>query len=103
MRAMELRPDLNLIRIFSDGRRDELSFLAGIDLPDKKRMCVETASKPLHDIWCLSRSDIMVGSSRSSFSIWAVLLGQMPSIWAKINAPKDKDLYLAGIKKSIVI
>lgn len=101
--AVDLRPDLDVIRVFSDASYEELGFLAQIGLPQSKRLYIECGAKPLHDIWCLSRSSIMIGSSRSSFSIWAVLLGQMPSIWATDNAPGAKDLYLPNSLDPIII
>lgn len=102
-RAVELRPDLDIIRVFSDARKEELGFLASMGLPPSKQVCIECSAKPMHDIWCLSRSSVIVGSSRSSFSMWAVLLGQMPSIWAAHNAPGAKDLYMPNSLEPIII
>lgn len=79
------------IRIFSDGHLSQLQFVQKA-FPNAKIIIMPDA-KPLNDIWALSKSTVMVGSSRSSFSMWAVILGQMPSIWARKNAPNVRSLY----------
>ena len=103
LKAIELRSELKCIRVYSDGRPDELRFLDELKGRLSKRLVVSDFSTPLHDIWCLSKSTIMIGSSRSSFSIWAVLLGQMQSIWCKENAPRAKDLYFPNTLEPIVL
>lgn len=92
--AIEIAGQPLPIRIFSDGTQSQLKFL--LDSFRAEKLVIMPPAKPLHDIWALSRSAVMVGSSRSSFSMWAVLLGQMPSVWARENAPRGNDLYLTG-------
>ena len=83
---------LSLVRVFSDGLPEEVSFI--VKAFPKCRVVIMPKAKPLSDIWALSRSDIVVGSSGSTFSIWAVALGQMPSIWNPVNAPMAEVLYV---------
>lgn len=83
---------VSLVRVFSDGRENELNFIANA-FPHV-RVVIMPKAKPLSDIWALSKSAVMVGSSGSSFSAWAVALGQMPSIWNPVNAPERRDLYV---------
>lgn len=90
-----------LIRVFSDGRADELQFL--VRAFPEVRVIIMPKAKPLQDIWSLSKSRVLVGSSGSSFSIWAVLLGQMPSIWAPVRAPLARELYVNASTEPIVV
>lgn len=66
-----------LIRVFSDACPETLQFLP------KAFAHVEIMPKApaLQDLWALSKASIIVGTSRSTFSMWAVYLGQMPSYW----------------------
>lgn len=89
------------VRIFSDGHAQELEFVRRA-FPNEDVVIMPPA-KPMHDIWTLSKSSVMVGSSRSSFSNWAVLLGQMPSIWAAKNAPESASLYLDAKCRKLVV
>lgn len=100
-KAIEIVGDKLPIRIFSDGHPYQLEFVRKA-FP-KSNVVIMPDAKPLHDIWALSYSAVMVGSSRSSFSIWAVLLGQMPSIWARQNALPTESLYKDGNSTHIIM
>lgn len=88
----------NRIKVFSDAFPEQLEFI-GRAFPDDDVRIMPKA-KPLEDIWALSNARTLVGSSRSSFSIWAVLLGQMPSLWSPVNAPGN--LYAGDDRKILV-
>lgn len=92
---------LSLVRVFSDGLASELSFVAKA-FP-RCRVVIMPAAKPLSDIWALSESKVMVGSSGSTFSALSVALGQMPSIWHPVNAPRGGDLYVDPKKIPLVV
>ena len=87
------------IRVFSDGYPDELSFIQKA-FPDE-RVRIMGKDPPLADILSLSRSCVMVASPRSTFSAWAVFLGQMPSIWSpQYEVPK---MYLEPNANPIIV
>ena len=69
------------IRVFSDGYPEELSFLQRA-FPNE-RIIVMPKAPAIQDILLMSRSRILVCSPASTFSMWAVFLGQMPSVWMK--------------------
>jgi hypothetical protein len=78
------RPGLE-IRIFSDGRADELatiSSMAGVTLMSGQ---IET-----DDLFDLSGACLLVGS-QSTFSHWAAFLGGMPTIWIKTPTVQYRD------------
>ena len=50
----------------------------------------------LQDLLVLSNAKIIVGTSRSSFSYWAIYLGQSPSILHTVYSEKPDPLYLDG-------
>lgn len=62
--------------VLSDGYDDELSEL--LSLPEVYRAPFSSA---LSDLITLSRSKLLIASSRSTFSAWASYLGQCPTIW----------------------
>jgi Glycosyl transferase family 11 len=64
------------VTIFSDAHDDELEEI--ISLPDVYRSPKNNA---LSDILTLSKSQILVASSGSTFSSWASYLGQCPTIY----------------------
>lgn len=71
------------IRVFSDAAPETLQFLTD-SFPAVTFMPKAPA---LLDLLLLSRSQALVGTSRSTFSMWAVFLGQMPSIWHTRERP----------------
>ena len=50
----------------------------------------------LQDLLVLSNAKMIVGTSRSSFSYWAIYLGQSPSILHTVYSEKPDPLYLDG-------
>lgn len=70
-----------LIRVFSDGYPEEVAFIARA-FP-AARVVVMPKAPAIQDILLLSKSKIAVCTPGSTFSMWAVFLGQMPSIWKK--------------------
>lgn len=78
-KALENDKGVKTIRIFTDGYPEEVAFVAQV-FPDL-RVIVMPKAPAIQDILLLSMSAKMVCSPRSTFSMWAVFLGQMPSVW----------------------
>ena len=80
------------VRIFSDGNPRNLAPLIN-QIGDAQLMPPAPA---LQDLFSLSYSKALVCTANSTFSMWGVFLGQMPSIWPKDFAPPrmyvDKDM-----------
>lgn len=71
------------IQVFSDASKDELAFLA-----DAFKDIVFMPKAPaLHDMLLLSKAESIVCTSKSTFSMWAVFLGGMPSYWSDSEVP----------------
>jgi hypothetical protein len=64
------------VYIFSDGSDLELAPL--LSLNNSERLSFGSS---IADLLALSRSNILVGSKGSTFSMWASYLGRMPVIW----------------------
>ncbi|MGA2417796.1 MAG: hypothetical protein ABSF55_00955 [Candidatus Staskawiczbacteria bacterium] len=77
----KLKFDINF-KIFSDGSDEDLALIL-------KQKNVERVSfgSALADLLALSKSRILVGSYKSTFSMWASYLGRMPTIWPKNSSP----------------
>lgn len=72
------------VHLFSDGHDSELREL--LCLPNVHRRGFNSS---LADLLALSRCGLLVGSSGSTFSMWASYLGRMPVIWyPRLNPPK---------------
>ena len=69
--------------VFSDGNDNELAPL--LNLPHVHR---SPFKKAITDMLALSKASIIV-TSRSTFSLWGVYLGQVPSIWY----PPKKEIF----------
>lgn len=66
------------IRIFSDSSPDKL-----MGITSKFDDCEIMPKAPaVQDLLMLSKSKCLVATAKSSFSMWSVFLGQMPSIWS---------------------
>ena len=75
------------IRVFTDGYPDEVAFITKA-FPDRNVIVMEKAPA-IQDVLTMSRAQILVCTADSTFSMWAVFLGQMPSVWRKgSNMPK---------------
>lgn len=74
--AREVAGDLP-VKIFSDGNLEKLKGITS----KVKNSVVMAAAPAVHDLLALSHSQVLVATSRSTFSMWAVFLGQMTSIW----------------------
>ena len=71
------------IRVFSDADPESLRFLSEA-FP---RVVLTPKAPALLDLLQLSRCAALVGTSRSSFSMWAAFLGQMTSYWHPVEMP----------------
>ena len=71
------------IRIFSDGKKNELEPLL------KLGATLYRSGSDITDLLVMSSASILVGS-RSTYSQWAVFLGDMPSIWIKTTIKDEK-------------
>lgn len=72
------------VHLFSDGHDDELREV--LSLPNVNRRVFNSS---LADLLALSRCGLLIGSSGSTFSMWASYFGRMPVIWyPRLNAPK---------------
>ncbi|HYZ20873.1 MAG TPA: alpha-1,2-fucosyltransferase, partial [Rhodopila sp.] len=69
-------PDLP-IRIFSDGREQELADILAI-----KGVVLRQEPSDIADLLALAQARLLIGSN-STFSRWAAFLGDMPSIWLR--------------------
>jgi len=69
------------IRVFTDGYPDEVKFVAEA-FPCYKVIVMEKAPA-IQDVLAMSKAKILVCTADSTFSMWAVFLGQMPSVWRK--------------------
>lgn len=77
-RVRELCPKMP-IRIFSDGREQELSEL--LTVPGS---AIQREPTDISDLLALSQARLLIGSN-STFSRWAAFLGDMPSIWFRTD------------------
>ena len=85
------------VRIFSDA---EVEKLRGItDAVENSVIMPHCAA--VQDLLSLSLSQVLVCTPCSTFSMWAVFLGQMPSVWAK-SRPLPPKLY-AGEPRLILV
>lgn len=72
-----------LVRIFSDAAPEKLRFLT----ETRTNVILMPKAPALLDILILSQCMALVGTSRSTFSMWAAFLGQMPSFWHPCERP----------------
>lgn len=72
------------VRLFSDGNVVALLEKAKERWSD---VSIMPPSSAVNDLLALSHSKCVVATSRSTFSMWAVYLGQMPSIWSSVERP----------------
>lgn len=80
-KAIEVVADCRMdIRVFTDGYPDEVAFVSKA-FPSSKVIVMDKAPA-IQDVLAMSRAKILVGTAESTFSMWAVFLGQMPSIWS---------------------
>lgn len=71
------------VLVFSDGTEEELQLLRGLE-----NTHILPAGPAVRDIVKLSRCRLLIGSSGSTFSMWAAYLGGMPVIWPPGEPPK---------------
>ena len=72
--------NVRTIRIFSDGYPEQLSFL--VKAFPEFNVVISPKAPAVCDLLALSKSTVLVASPQSTFSAWAVFLGQMPSVWS---------------------
>ncbi|MGC1396745.1 MAG: alpha-1,2-fucosyltransferase [Coleofasciculaceae cyanobacterium] len=82
------------VTIFSDGYDQELSEL--LSLPEVHR---PLSSSALSDLFTMSRSKLLIASSRSTFSAWASYLGQCPTVWHPAHF--DSGVFSTEVSKTI--
>ncbi len=80
------------IRIFSDGYPEELSFL--LKRFPSENIIVMPKAPAIQDILVMSKAKVLVCSPRSTFSMWGVFLGQMPSIWKEGAGLMPPEIYI---------
>lgn len=71
------------IYIFSDAPREELEEIKNAF----HRSVIMPFAPAIQDVLTLAQGRVLVATSRSTFSMWAVFLGQMPSLWSTIEIP----------------
>jgi hypothetical protein len=74
-------------RVYSDGYAHEMESL----LKMEKVVWAGDQSALFH-LWEMSQASALIGTTSSTFSQWAVYLGQMPSIWHKGQRPRTLTL-----------
>jgi hypothetical protein len=68
------------IKIFTDAHRSELGPL--LELPNSE---VVEGNAAIHDLLMLAKSRIIIGTSLSTFSLWASFLGKCLTFWPPIS------------------
>jgi hypothetical protein len=68
------------IKIFTDAKRSELGPL--LELPNSD---VVEGNAAIHDLLMLAKSRIIIGTSLSTFSLWASFLGKCLTFWPPIS------------------
>ncbi len=68
------------IKIFTDAQRNELGPL--LELPDSEVVDGNTA---IHDLLMLAKSRVIIGTSLSTFSLWASFLGKCLTFWPPVS------------------
>ncbi len=89
---------INVICVFSDEYPERLKFLTRAF--GEKRVLIMPKSPAIQDILSLSQAKVLVCSPHSTFSMWGVFLGQMPSVW-KTDVPPPP-LY-EGVSKVVLV
>ena len=88
------------IRVFSDGYPEELAFL--LKKFSSENIIVMPKAPAIQDILVMSHAKVLVCSPRSTFSMWGVFLGQMPSIWKDGSGLIPPELYM-GHPQTILV
>ena len=83
--ARELVGAVMPVLVFSDARQGQLDCLEQLE-----DVMIMPPAPAIHDVLALSRSSILVGTNHSSFSEWAVFLGNMKRIWSRDGRPPCK-------------
>lgn len=85
------------VKIFSDANAEKLKGIT--EVIDQSEVMPESAA--VQDLLSLSLSQALVCTPGSTFSMWAVFLGQMPSVWAKSRVLPPK-MYVGDSKLILV-
>jgi hypothetical protein len=83
VRVLQKRYGDRPIYIFSDGKEQELQPLLALGAK------LYRSGSDMTDLLAMSAASIMVGSN-STYSRWAVFLGNMPSIWVKKDVEEER-------------
>lgn len=73
--------DIHTIRVFTDGYPDEVAFISKAFM--RHKVVVMKKAPAIQDVLAMSNAVILVCTADSTFSMWAVFLGQIPSVWRK--------------------
>ena len=71
------------VRVFTDDVPGAMEFFKA----QITNLEVMPNTSALQDLLSLSKASLVIGTSRSTFSMWAVFLGQMPSVWHPSDIP----------------
>jgi hypothetical protein len=83
VRALQMRYRNQPIYIFSDGKEQELNPLLALGAT------LYRSGSDMTDLLAMSGASILVGSN-STYSRWAVFLGNMPSIWVNKDVEDER-------------
>jgi hypothetical protein len=83
VKALQKRYPDRPIYIFSDGKEKELQPLLALGAK------LYRSGSDITDLLAMSAASILVGSN-STYSRWAVFLGNMPSIWVKKDVEEER-------------
>lgn len=82
--------------IFSDGYPHELEAIL-----KQPNVSLSTNKCALTDLISLSRSNLIIASSHSSFSAWAAYLGQCPTIWYLERFHLYEHIFLEKVRNEV--
>lgn len=78
-KAIKIRKVKGSINLFSDAEPKDLAQIVN-SFPEEK-VIIRPKASAIHDILLLSRFPVLITSPESTFSMWAVFLGQMPAVF----------------------
>ncbi len=68
------------VLVFSDAQESEL-----VELNNTENVFIMPRAPAIHDLLMLANSDAIIGTSLSTFSLWASFLNRRPSYWPPIS------------------
>jgi Glycosyl transferase family 11 len=82
--------------VFSDGYPEELQEM--LVLPN---VTISPETSAISDLITMSRSELLIASSHSSFSAWASYLAQCPTVWYSERAKLYEPIFSGEIQKKV--